>query len=150
MIGWGSQGVSASDGDTCSIQVTVATVLKEVQPDGRILVLMRDPVARMYSAFWYYGCRYDIYKKYGMTADGFHEFAAKEVSVLNQCLDKGSSIRECARTLFYTAQQLIKGIYAAFAPDWLAAYPANQVTWVRSEDYFANPEHHIQVLFTPR
>lgn len=125
--------------------MTVATVLKEVQPDSKVVVLMRDPVTRLHSAFWYYGCHHGIYKSYGMTADGFHRFASEEIDAINHCLHFGKSLRECARTLFHTSQQLIKGVYAAFAPDWLAAFPADQIMWIRSEDYFENPELYIKV-----
>lgn len=38
--------------------------------------MLRDPVARLLSAYWYYGCLYGIYKHYGeMGPQGFHAFA---------------------------------------------------------------------------
>ena len=48
-------------------------LLRAVQPDMRVVVMLRDPVERMYSAFWYYGCLYNVYKDYGMTPKGFHK-----------------------------------------------------------------------------
>ena len=48
-------------------------LIRAVQPDMRVVVMLRDPVERMYSAFWYYGCLYNVYKDYGMTPKGFHK-----------------------------------------------------------------------------
>jgi hypothetical protein len=39
----------------------------------------------------------------------------------------------------------VKGIYAAFAPDWLAAFPANQLLWVKAEDYYRDERRYIRV-----
>jgi hypothetical protein len=89
---------------------------------------------------------YGIYQKHGMDVDGFHDFATREVSVIKSCLDEGRSMRECARTSFYAAQQAAKGMYAAFAPDWLAVYPSEQIFWIRSEDYWEDEERQVKVL----
>ena len=56
-------------------EVVLPRVLRAVQPDMKLLVMLRNPVDRMYSAFWYYGCLYGIYKHLGMDADGFHRLA---------------------------------------------------------------------------
>ena len=50
-------------------------LIRAVQPNMRVIVLLRDPVARMYSAFWYYGCLYNVYKDYGMSPKGFDRLA---------------------------------------------------------------------------
>ena len=57
-------------------EVQLPQLLRAVQPDMKVVAILRDPVARMYSAFWYYGCLYNVYKDHGMTAKGFHKHAA--------------------------------------------------------------------------
>ena len=54
-------------------EVPLPQLLRAVQPDMKALVMLRDPVERMYSAFWYYGCLYNVYKDYGMNPKGFHK-----------------------------------------------------------------------------
>ena len=56
-------------------EVLLPQLIRAVQPEMRVVVMLRDPVARMYSAFWYYGCLYNVYKDYGMTPRGFDRLA---------------------------------------------------------------------------
>ena len=117
--------------------------MHEVQPDMMIIVIMRDPIERLYSAFWYYGCLYGLHGS-NMTAASFHESATREVRVVQDCLASGGSMRACARESFGAAQQIVKGMYAAFAPDWLAVYPRNQLMWIKAEDYFADERKYLE------
>eukprot|EP00887_Chlorella_sp_A99_P007481 scaffold2.g7481.t1 len=114
-----------------SPKVLLPQVLRAVQPEMRLVVMLRDPVERMHSAFWYYGCLYNIYKGYGMSAEGFHRFAQDQVKLLWRCLES-SNLRQCAVHNYGPAQQLVKGIYAAFMPDWLSHYPREQFERYRS------------------
>jgi hypothetical protein len=131
------------------MQITMPAMLRATQPDMKLIVIMRDPVARLYSAFWYYGCMYGIYGKWGMTREGFHEFATEQIAIVDSCINDGKSMRQCARELFNPAQQVVKGMYAAFVPDWLAEYPSEQILWIRAEDYYAQEEHYLKVSAPP-
>lgn len=121
----------------------MAEVLRAVQPDMKLIVMLRDPVARFESAFWYYGCLYNLYGN--VTAGRLHELAVHDVGLIESCLEQGNSVRQCARQHFHSAQQLVKGMYAAFAPDWLTAYPAEQIMWIKAEDYYDNEAAYLQV-----
>lgn len=39
------------------------------------MLMLREPAARMYSAFYYYGCAHGLYQAHGISAAGFHTFA---------------------------------------------------------------------------
>lgn len=126
------------------LQVTVAEVVHAVQPGMRSAIIMREPLSRMYSAYWYYGCMYGNAQS-NLSPERFHEAAKSDVAVVRQCLEKGGNMRRCARESFGPAQQLVKGMYAAFAPDWLAAWPKEQLLWIRAEDYYADERGHLEV-----
>lgn len=123
----------------------MAQAVSALQPDMRVIVILRNPVDRMYSAYWYYGCMYGGAGTV-LSAENFHAAAEREVGLVSQCVAGGASMRQCARENFGAAQQLVKGMYAAFAPDWLAAYPAGQIMWIRAEDYYAEERKYLQVL----
>lgn len=55
--------------------VILPAVIRAVQPDMKVIVMLRDPVDRMYSAYWYYGCLYNIYEPWGMSDAGFDKWA---------------------------------------------------------------------------
>ena len=121
----------------------MAELLHAVQPEMKIIVMLRDPIARFESAFWYYGCLYNLYGN--MTAQRLHKLAKHDINLIQQCKKQGESVRQCARKHFHGAQQLVKGMYAVFAPDWLAAYPSEQIMWIRSEDYYGNETAYVKV-----
>ena len=93
------------------MQATVAQVLSGVQPDMKLIVILRDPVERLYSAFWYYGCMYGG-DGTSLSAEAFHATATREVELVAKCVADGASMRRCARELFGAAQQVVKGMYA--------------------------------------
>ena len=126
------------------LQVIVPEVIRAVQPDMKMIVIMREPISRMYSAFWYYGCLYGNKAK-PLTPEAFDTSARQEVSVIQSCVDGGASMRACVRQHFHAAQQLVKGMYAAYAPDWLAVYPPHQIMWLRAEDYYQDERAHLEV-----
>lgn len=88
-----------------------------------------------------------MYGVYGgeLSADGFHSAALKETKYVSDCIDSGKSMRQCARELFDTTQQVVKGMYAAVAPDWLSTYPSDQLRFIVMEEYKQEPTKHIQV-----
>ncbi len=50
-------------------------VHRAAQPRTRLILVLREPAARMHSAFWYYGCMHGLYQQHGLSAAGFHAFA---------------------------------------------------------------------------
>ncbi len=50
-----------------------------------------------------------------------------------------------ALVMTYT-QQLVKGLYAAFVPYWRAVWPADQLMFLRTEDYKQASVEHVQAV----
>lgn len=125
-------------------RVLLPHVLAWLQPQLRLLMMLREPGARYFSAYWYYNKRYRIYAAHGpLSAASFDSMARSEVATFGACRAH-HSLRRCARTQFDAAQQLVKGLYAAFLPDWLGAFPPEQLLVLRLEDYEAKPEAHLR------
>ena len=113
---------------------SLASVLAAVQPHLRLVAVLRNPVDRMYSSFYYYG---HYAKMYGADAEGFHKYAAAQLSAFSAC-EAGTPRRQCAVQGYGRAEQLAKGLYSAFLPDYLAAFPREQLLVLRSEEYSAD------------
>ena len=111
---------------------TLADVLAALQPELRLIAILRNPVDRMYSAFYYYG---HYAKRYGATPDGFHEYATAQLAAFKQCDAPLRSRHDCAMEGYGHAEQLAKGLYAMFLPDFFAAFPREQLLVLRSEAY---------------
>lgn len=44
------------------------------------------------------------------------------------------------------AQQLVKGLYAGYLPAWWAVWPRERLLLLRTEDYKAAPQEHLQAV----
>ncbi|KDD72994.1 hypothetical protein H632_c2653p0, partial [Helicosporidium sp. ATCC 50920] len=116
-----------------SPKVSMAEVLKAVQPQSKVVVMVRNPVDRMYSAYYYYGCGYGAPGSV-FSPQKFHNLASRSVRLLKECLQTKSD-RECVGSLYFKAEQLVKGMYAASLPDWLEHYDSESFLMFRTEDY---------------
>jgi hypothetical protein len=59
----------------------------------KMIVLLRDPVDRLYCAFW----SHPHYKnKYGESPQGFLDYVKEQVGALRACEARGLGARECA------------------------------------------------------
>lgn len=90
---------------------TLPALLREAQPYLRLILKLRDPVTRYYSAFHYY--RWWLKEERPPTPDDFHETALKEVQEWKDCV-AARSVPDCVRS--FKPQQLVKGMYAQFLP----------------------------------
>ena len=128
--------------------VLLPHVLAWVQPQLRLVLMLREPGPRYFSAYWYYHKRYGIYRAFGpLSAASFDRMARHEAARFEACAARHGT-RRCARTHFDGAQQLVKGLYAAVLPDWLGAFPPEQFLVLRLEDYEASPAPHLRATLS--
>ncbi|KAG2490123.1 hypothetical protein HYH03_011429 [Edaphochlamys debaryana] len=116
---------------------TLAQYLFEATPWARYIVLMRDPVTRYRSAYFYYRS-----KKLPRASD--KEFLEKVIDDTNKwkdCVKEFGGHHHCL--MQYEPQQLVKGMYAEFIPGWLEVFPRDRFLFMRTEDYKAAPVEHV-------
>ena len=113
----------------------------------KVIVMLREPSVRLWVAFWSYG-QYPA--KYGASEEGFTYYFGNQSAAFEQCVHSESrGHRKCAlrfegysaaeAAVYYHCDQIIKGLYAAFLPEWQAALPPERLLIVRTEDYIARP-----------
>ncbi|KAL1514621.1 hypothetical protein AB1Y20_003715 [Prymnesium parvum] len=121
-------------------------VMAWLQPALKLLVMLREPAARYYSAYTYYNRRYRIYESYGPQGPrSFGRMALADMRRFDECR-RTHSARRCGRSLFYQAQQLVKGLYSLFLRDWVCSFPPPQLLVIRLEDYEAAPRVHLAAV----
>ncbi|XP_071509037.1 carbohydrate sulfotransferase 15-like [Diadema antillarum] len=116
-------------------QYVTADVMRAIQPDAKLLVILREPVSRLYSGYLYFE---DSSRK---SPEHFHQEVTMAISKFNSCREK-LSYRACA----YSPDQvhhgnfarILIGLYAVFTRDWLRAFPREQLKIVRMEDWQIN------------
>ena len=132
----------ARDEDICLIPSLVSSVY----PQARFIVLMRDPVERLFSQFWYM-CgekkrKNDLHHAPAL----FHNRTLAALSDFNQCINDKVSEFECVR-LVTTSDKLYDGrsrdpYYAAIGigmyyyhiAKWLNVFPMEQFLFLTNEE----------------
>lgn len=108
---------------------TTPFVVKHVQPDIKLLLILRDPIDRLYSHYFH--------GNFGTSPYTFHYHVVKSINVLNDCFFN-HSVRHClySKTIM---KKLKTPIYASFdivhLKEWTRAFPLKQILIFRNEDY---------------
>jgi hypothetical protein len=121
----------------------LATVMGARPP--RVVLMLRDPTWRLWIAFHTYG-QYPA--RYGRGAAGFAGYFGNQSLAFARC-ETAHGRRRCAlrfeahgpaeADVYYHCDQLAKGMYAAFVPEWRAALPADRLLILRAEEVAAAP-----------
>jgi hypothetical protein len=119
--------------------------LGEVLPQGRIIVLLRDPVARAYS-------HYHHNRRPNLTPAFFEPLSFEEALA---CEDERiqPEIEKMLANEFYRSHKhqaysyKTRGIYVNQIDELLKHYPREQVIVLKSEDLFSNPQEVCERVF---
>lgn len=128
--------------------VTLPHVMRWLQPSVKLLLMLREPAARYYSAYRYYNKRYRIYERFGpLGAEAFGAMVLADIDAYSRCR-QAATARRCARTVYHQAEQLVKGIYALFLEGWLDAFPPEQLLVIRLDDYERELARHLEIVIS--
>ena len=135
-------------------------LLREMQPNAKFVVLLREPINRLYSAFWYY-----TFQNYGkLNPNIFVEDIHKFFKRLNQC-DKGKPMLYCLTEAgkfdhhfkdhhfkhlnhhAHKSGQLFPSFYYLYLLPWLQVFPRKNFLFIRTEDMKADTPKVLQEIF---
>lgn len=109
---------------------TNADLLHAIQPDAKIIVMLREPTERARS--WYY-----YMHPLKNTPDDFQKLTMESIDCYNNCL-KEHNERYCAYAFgcpYKTFQGLNVGLYHIYLRDWIKAFSRKGVLILRLEDW---------------
>ncbi|XP_070697114.1 carbohydrate sulfotransferase 15-like [Pempheris klunzingeri] len=141
---WDNQAWSYLHGDREETEPPFLTqdFIHTVQPGAKIIIMLRDPVERLYSDYLYF-------KMANKSAEDFHQKVVDSVQLFQSCLSE-RSLRSCVyNTSLYNAMpvRLNLGTYFIFLLDWLTVFHREQILVLRLEDYAANLKVTIKKVF---
>lgn len=157
----------------------IPQLLHEMQPDAKLIITLTDPVARMYSDYYFltdHGVT--LNDPEGLSDKSPLEFEAivrQQVTAFEECLEsfggpesarldmavgvKGAEVlTEGAARCAYDRDafgrpgsgRMATGLYAVYLERWLAAgFPLESVLVLRLEDFNKDPQAHMQVSAPP-
>lgn len=123
----------------------VPHLMRAVLPDSKFIVIMRNPVFRLYSEYWYFShssvqSRSD-HNQVAKSPEHFHLCVLMLITNFQKCLQM-SSVQSCAHSFLITKNnfshgcrvRLGVGIYYAHIARWLQFFPRDQFLFLRLED----------------
>ena len=135
------------DQDYCAM----ATVLHRVLPDVKILIVMRDPVSRIYSHYHYIHRTQEWRKEMKDNPQQyFHKYVSTAIGHFEQCLTN-SSLYECANEKAYREQLTTwmgVGIYHIQLLEWLQLWPRENFLFLKTEQLATNPPSAMDNITT--
>ncbi|KAJ8250306.1 hypothetical protein COCON_G00222280 [Conger conger] len=116
--------------------------LHAVQPEARFIVMLRDPVERLYSDYLYFSIA-------NKSAEDFHERVSESLQLFEGCLAE-ASVRSCVyNTTLNNAMpvRLHVGLYIIYILDWLTVFRRDQILVLRLEDHASNRKYTMHTVF---
>ncbi|KAG5267007.1 hypothetical protein AALO_G00238780 [Alosa alosa] len=120
----------------------VLDFIHAVQPDAKFIVMLRDPVERLYSDYLYFGLA-------NKSVEDFHERVSESLQLLETCLSE-SSLRSCVYNTSLNVAMPVRlqvGLYIVYLLDWLSVYSKEQILVLRLEDHAANCKKTMHKVF---
>ena len=147
-------------GPVGSLPPLMAAHLRHLHPDAKLVVMLRDPVKRLYSDYLYF--RLNSQK----TVDNFHDRVVKSIGTFRECRrvhslaacvyapeinsvatvsTAGSNSSASKRPVSATTSVRLRlGIYGVFLRDWFRWFPRDQILVLRLEDYAADTDETLK------
>lgn len=122
-------------------KVMTPHLVKHVQPNIKLILLLREPAERLYSHYYHGG--------YGRTPEEFHHDVISGIHLLNECVER-SSYRGClyGHNLTTTLPlPLSASLYYIHLQEWMSVFPRDQIFIFRNEDYRKDKKYSLFKLF---
>ncbi|KAK1164413.1 carbohydrate sulfotransferase 15-like [Acipenser oxyrinchus oxyrinchus] len=113
-----------------------------VQPNAKFIIMLRDPVERLYSDYLYFGIA-------NKSAEDFHEKVSESLQLFESCILE-YSMKSCVyNTTLNNAMpvRLQVGLYIVYILDWLTVFDRNQMLVLRLEDHATNCKYTMHKVF---
>lgn len=112
------------------------------QPNAKLIVMLRDPVERLYSDYLYFASS-------NKSADDFHEKVTEALKLFEDCM-LDYSLRACVYNNTLNNAMPVRlqvGLYAVYLLDWLTVFSKDQFLILRLEDHASNVKYTMHKVF---
>ncbi|XP_041485502.1 carbohydrate sulfotransferase 15-like isoform X2 [Lytechinus variegatus] len=123
------------------LKYVTADFIRAVIPDLKFVGIMRDPTARLYSAYLYF----EESKKARKSPEDFHVRVVKAMKDFYNCVKK-NDLHFC--TYSQVIPHINTGCYSLFIREYLARFPRDQFYFVRTEDWSKYPARYMKDIFS--
>ncbi|XP_063818214.1 carbohydrate sulfotransferase 15-like isoform X2 [Pseudophryne corroboree] len=123
--------------------VLIQDFIHSIQPRAKFIVMLRDPVERLYSDYLYFVIA-------NKSVEDFNDKVNESLQMFESCL-QGSSLRSCAYNTTFANTLPVRlqvGLYVVYLWDWLSVFHLDQFLILRLEDHAANISQSMRLVYT--
>ncbi|XP_060068341.1 carbohydrate sulfotransferase 15-like [Ylistrum balloti] len=118
-----------------------AHFIRHILPDVKLLVILRNPVDRLYSDYLFFN------KHQQKSVQMFNDKVTHAVHSVNNCLTK-NSLRHCAYYKDMSVHVRLQiGLYAVFLKDWMDVFPRKQLLVISLDNFSTNQSVVMSKIF---
>ena len=148
-----------TDSEICLIPAMV----KRTLPEAKFIVVMRDPVERLFSDYWFMcmssnemhrKATNDPISQYSHNAKQiFHNITVHAIEMYRECINAGSSRFECVRRVSAGELEtcyplrLGAGMYYYHIVTWLNVFPRERFLFLKMEELISAPHMEIKKVW---
>ena len=136
----------------------VPSLVKHILPEVKFLVIMRDPVERLFSDYWYMFSRYTqpSWKPLRVGSDDFyvanaqelfHNSTIKAINSYHSCINKGTSKFECVQNASSSPLRLGIGMYYYHIVMWLTIFSCRNFLFLKMEDLRSSSQLEMRKIW---
>lgn len=117
-------------------------LMKHVYRNPKFIVLLRDPVERMYTAYFFH--------QMGINPQTFHYDVKEGIAQFNRCLASAPNRKECyfnSSVIDPITVELSFACPAVHIREWFAVFPRKHFLFMRTESYAQNLGRHLLKVF---
>lgn len=123
---------------------TLPELVSLINPQSKFIVIMRNPVDRLYSDYWFFTTNHAQTQP---STNQFHDRVVGGITNFNNCFNNGSNSLSACMEKFRVYGSNSKaglvriqvGIYYAHIVKWLKFFPKDQFLFLRLEDMAVDP-----------
>lgn len=122
--------------------VLIQDFIHAFQPSAKFVVMLRDPVERLYSDYLYFAIA-------NKSAEDFNDKVNESLQMFEGCL-QASSQRSCAYNTTFSNTLPVRlqvGLYVIYLWDWLSVFDLDQFLILRLEDHAANITQSMRLVY---
>ncbi|XP_040292062.1 carbohydrate sulfotransferase 15 [Bufo bufo] len=122
--------------------VLIQDFIHAFQPRAKFIVMLRNPVERLYSDYLYFAIS-------NKSAEDFNDKVNESLQMFESCL-QASSLRSCAYNTTFSNTLPVRlqvGLYVVYLWDWLSVFDLDQFLILRLEDHAANITQSMRLVY---
>ena len=140
-------------------------ILHKMLPKSRIMIIMRNPIDRLWSDFWYFCSRSEWMRNEEIIVPEHILPVASEIfhNLINAAIQNFSNCINSNHTVFYCATissgisgheagcnhvRLGLSMYYIHILRWFSVFPRSQILWIRMEDLISNPLESMKYVWS--